>query len=172
VNYKDKIIAKIKTLDVGKPIFKLIINEQRVRLNEGSWEPNLDGTKFYNKLINCEVYRAFNVETKAFYIDEDEAIKKISNNVIRSIFNIFISCSSAKMPKRTKIYKQFQAVVKENRSKIEFVNSIFDIAEYYYQVTQTDSIKKRINDVHRKNIYQLLCLMEKSYEKNKTNSNQ
>lgn len=163
MNYQEKIIAKIETLDVGKPILKLVVNEQYIRVVENNWNANLDTTDFYNKLINNNVERTLNIKAGAYYVDKANSIKQIEGNVLRDISVIFRRCSPAKQPKRTKVYKQFLNIIRKKQNNIELINSIFDIAEYYYQVTQTESIIKPNNSTHRKNIYQLLCLIEKKY---------
>lgn len=171
MNHQEKLKNKFTSLDLGKPIFELSISTQMIRMTGTKWSPNLEDGDMYNSLINENCSRSFDTKTKKYTINEDTIIERIEVAVARDIDNIFKSCSPAKEPKRTKAYKTFNTILRENRGKIEFMNSIFDIAEYYHQVTQTESINKSSNDVHRKNIFQLLSLMEKSYGKSKTNSN-
>lgn len=171
MNYIDKINSRVEGLDVGKPIFEMHVAESVIRLSGQQWSPDLDDNDWYNLLVNKSCNRTFNKERKEYYIDKDATVGRIKHDVIRSITEIFKKCSPAKEPKRTKAYRNFRAIIEENRSTIDFINSIFDVAEFFYSVTKTESIKHPKNDVHRKNIYQLLCLMEKSYGKAKTNSN-
>ena len=170
MSYIDKLNTMMDELDVGKPIFPISVNNNNVRVREERWKAGLEGADLYSLAINRECDRTFDKLKKEYYINREYVIININRWMHQVIRDIFLKSSPAVAPKRTKVYKAFINIMKENRHNEKFMNSIFDIAEYYYQVTETDSIDKKVNDVHRKNIYQLLCLMEKSYGKNKTNS--
>jgi len=171
MSYIDKINAILDEIDPGNATFKILITDNYVRVEDSHWTiPTPTEEDFYNSRVHYCVSRSLNKETLKYEIDKDSTVSKIENDVYNDIVNIFQKCSPTKEPRRTKIYKSFVEVVRQNKSTIKFSSALFDISEYYYNSAKTDSIKNSINDVHRKNIYQLLCLMEKNYAKRKTNS--
>lgn len=168
----DKINAIIDNIDPGRPEFKVNVRKDYISIRPYDWNSGIEsGAGFYETLVKHNIRREFSSDSKKWAIDRQHVINEIKGHIVRSASEIFQSCSPAKEPRRTKIYKSFRTILKDNSSKIDFINAMADIAEYYYSVTRTDSIEKSINDVHRKNIYQLLCLMEKRYAKRKENSN-
>ena len=171
MNYVDKINSKLEGLDLGKPVFFLSVSPHVIRVNPNSWVPDIEENDMYDTLIKQHCNRSFSKTNKNYFIDNDLVVSRIKDDILTNTINIFLQCSPAKEPKRTKAYKSFRTILGKNRSRIDFVNSLFDINEYYQSMTKTESIKSPNNDVHRKNIYQLLCLMEKSYGKAETNSN-
>jgi len=171
-NYLDKINKILDNINPGSSEFKLIITGRYLKPKASEWNTNLPEEGFYEYYINRHAHRTFNIDKKKWILDKDTTINQIESSILNSIDGIFRKCSPNKAPRRTKIYKSFCQVVYNNKGTIEFINSVFDIAEYYKSVTGVKSIITETNDVHRKNIYQLLCLMEKNYgSKREKNSN-
>lgn len=166
MSYKAKIDEVLDSLDLGSAKFNLNIRKDSIRVNEQKWIFNPSaGSTVYKDIVGKVMNRTFNKDSNKYEFDR-ERIYRDSYRLVRDDLNhIFQQCSPAKEPRRTKLYKTFSAILKECHGKTEFVNSLFDIAEYYYTVTETESIKSQKNDVHRKNIFQLISLMEKSYGK-------
>ena len=106
---------------------------------------------------------------KKFYVDSEEIINGVDRQLHADLLNLFLRTSPNKAPRRTKIFKSFYNMTHSYKHNQDFKNTMFGILEYNHSVTQTESITSSNNDVHRKNIYQLLVLMEKKY--GKTNSN-
>lgn len=171
MSFIDKINALIDNVDPGKAEFIVGVRKDYISIRAPAWDSNISNQGYYESLLKRTIIRTYLNEGRRWLIDRDRTISSIQNQIIYQIYEIFRSCSPTKEPKRTKIYKSFCAMLGENKGKIDFINSIADVSEYYYLVTKTEPIKNINNDVHRKNIYQLLCLMEKSYVKRKTNSN-
>ena len=172
MNYRYKINKILNDIDPGKAEFRINVSDRYIQPRIKSWEVTLEGDGFYEEAINKYANREFLSKEKKFIIDREETISTIQHRVMGRAEQMFRTCSPAKAPKRTKAYKTFRTVLYDNKGTIDFVNSIFDIAEYYHTITKTDSITDDKNDVHRKNIFQLLCLMEKNYgSKGKTSSN-
>lgn len=171
MSYEEKIKAVLSQVDLGKPSFILRVSNSAIRPVSADWKPNIDDNgEFFNDMTRPHIYRSFSSSSNSYYLDTTDIINRVKDSVVRNAVNLFVETSPAKEPKRTTAYKSFMKVFNENRSKIDFINAMFDIAEYHYKVTATDSIKSKSNDVHRKNIYQLLCLMEKNYGQTKKNS--
>jgi len=171
MSYLDRTRTVVDSLDMGKPIFKVIVRDNRLLVKEESWHPNLDDSNLVNKLVNRHADRLFNRESKHFYIDFSSLMQSIDSEMLSDMLDIFIACSPYDAPRRTNVYKSFRDIVGREKRNLEFKKSMFDIFEYYTTTTVTDSISKSENDVHRKNIYHLLCLMEKSYGKNAKSNN-
>ena len=138
MSYKEKINAEIDKLDLGKPIFDLYFTSRGLRIREESWRAKCEDEGFYQDLVESNCRRQFDSKTKRYKIDREYAIDRMKMGVQSDIKRIFIDTSPAKEPKRTKIYKSFMDVMYQNKHNEEFVNSLFDIAEYHNSVTQTD----------------------------------
>lgn len=168
MSYKDKIETIVDAVDPGEPVFRLIVDKGFISPREDRWNVNLTNiseNSFYHEYIRKNIRRTFDTTDKKWQIDKAILISKVERDVIRDINILFTKCSPAVAPKRTKVYKNFKAILDKSKHNVEFMNSMFDIAEYHWNQTQTDSILSATNDVHRKNIFRLLCLMEKSYGK-------
>lgn len=165
MSYLDKINNVVDGIDLGKPIFTVRFKNNDISLDEGNWGLNLDKDNFIKILIHKYIERRFDKATKKYCTNTADAIKEIEREVIRKMIDIFIECSPNAKPRRTNAFRNFVYVIEQNKSVQEFKNSIFDIYEYYLNSTLTETINHTNNDVHRKNIYHLLCLMEKSYGK-------
>jgi hypothetical protein len=163
MSYEEKILKVIEGIDTGDAKFIVRIYRNSIRPQEKNWSAGLSNSDFYSQLVNRNVRRFFDVEKKAYSIDVESVTQNIKQTILSDVRMIFQRCSPAKQPRRTKIYKSFMNMLSENTENEELINALFDIEEYYWNVTQTDSIDKGTNDVHRKNVYKLLCLMEKNY---------
>lgn len=171
MNYIEKMENLLDSLDTGGSKFEIRVGDEFLRVVDSKWEPDFVTEGFYEDNLEDYISRYFDRDLKEYTINKDKTIRVLEDHIIHSMYGIFINCSPAKEPTRTKAYKGFIATLKDNKGKIEFTNSLFDIAEYFYSVTRTHSIKKEVNDIHRKNIFQILCLMEKNNAKRKKNSN-
>lgn len=171
MSYVDKISNIVDKLDMGEPVFKLRIRSKYISADEKEWNPNFNTNNFTEACIdfNIKRYRMFDSSRKEYYVNKDELINSIIKECVDSIILVFSECSPYDQPRRTNVYKDFIEVVKSNKNNESFRNAIFDIQEYYFNSALTDSITHPSNDVHRKNIYHLLCLMEKSYGKKTSN---
>lgn len=165
MGYVDKINDVLNNIDLGKPIFEVRIGSNEITLNENGWDPDLDESICIDGFISKYARRRYSKTDKEYYVDIETTTTEIEHDVMRKILDVFIKCSPNTKPRRTNIFRNFYHVVEQNRNVQEFKNSIFDIYEYYFNSTLTETIDHNNNDVHRKNIYQLLCLMEKSYGK-------
>ncbi len=168
MSYIDKIDKILDTVVFGDVELNLGITDTRVTPKRDTWSITLDGDDFYSRNVKYYAKRTLDAAKSKWMINRNEVISSIENRVHSRARTLFTHVSPAKAPKRTKIYKSFCTVLEKNKGKIEFMNSLFDIAEYRYSVTSTESILSKTNDVHRTNIYQLLCLMEKRYGQEKT----
>lgn len=166
---EEKLEHLLDSVDLGKPIMNLSVSKSAIRLREPEFTPSFETEGFYEELLLPSVRRFFN--GKEFELDKRSILDRVKFQIMDEIKTLFIACSDAKEPTRTKAYKGLVGVIDDNKFKKEFMDSLYDIAEYNYQVTRTESIKSKSNDVHRKNIFQLLSLMEKRYGKAETNSN-
>ena len=172
LNYKQKINKILDDVNPGDAEFKLNVSERYIRPRVKSWKADVMGQGFYEDHVNRYAYREFIPTEKKYIINREETIEQIEHRVLSLIDGVFKLCSPNKAPRRTKIYKSFRTILYANKGRIDFMNSVFDIAEYYKSVTTEKAIATETNDVHRKNIYQLLCLMEKNYgSKREENSN-
>ncbi len=170
MTYQDNIEAVINSIKFEKPIFDVLVSDTELEAKPKSWRANLDESSMINRYVNRFAIRTYNGHTKKFIIHTAELIEDVNRDLVADIINIFLNCSPYDMPRRTKAYKAFRKVVAENTKNIKFLDSIFNISEYYTNNTTTGSIQNKDDGVHRKNIYHLLCLMEKSYGKTeKTN---
>ncbi len=166
MSYKEKINNILDEIEINNSKFTLIIKKNLIRINEPSWTPsfkNIEG--FYEFNLRNHIQRSFNKESKKYVINKEKTITYLVEGVLSNLRHIFTRCSPAKKPPRTKAYKDFFETLRKNRNNEAFINSIFDISEYFYTITKSGSISHVDNDVHRKNIYQLLCLMGKKYGK-------
>lgn len=169
MSYQDKIREVIKNMHLGTAEFKVDVYDKRIALIEYEWDHGLDTHNFIGFLVASYGDRAYDLTFRRYTMDADNVIGRSEKYIMGNIIGVFKACSPYNQPKRTKVYKDFCDVVRNNRRDEEFKKSIFDIHEYYFNSTLTDSIKHRNNDVHRTNVYQLLCLMEKSYGKKTSN---
>lgn len=171
MSYVDKINSVVDALDLGKPIFNVQLRGKNIRVNDQEWNPHFDMSNFVESSVKSNIYRyrMFDSNKKEYYVKKDDLVDSIISEHIDSIISIFTECSPYDQPRRTNIYKDFVEVVRGNKNNEKFRDAIFNIVEYYFNSTQTDSIRHPNNDVHRKNIYHLLCLMEKSYGKKTSN---
>jgi len=166
MSYKDKISAVVDTLDLGKVEFEVVVNAASIRVHQEKWNANIGGS-FYNELVNGRAVRRFNVDKNKFYI-ESSIVSLIKSDVIYDLKDIYCVCSPAKNVRATKGWKRFNVMLNDYKYANNIdkeINTLFDICEYHYSVTRTDSIISATNNVHRTNIFQLLSLMEKSYGK-------
>lgn len=166
--YSDKIKNLIDQVDVGEPIFKIEITPNEIYIRDQDWSVYL-GDGFYEQLVSSHIMRCFDRSTKQYTINYLNVQSGVVNSVLRNIMNIYTECSPNLEPRKTKGYKLFQLMYRLDTGTKEFIDSVFGIAEYYHSVTKTDSIKSTINDIHRKNIFQLLTLMERKYGKKASN---
>lgn len=168
MNYIERIKAKTDTIDLKKPIFKIVFDRDGdIDAVEDDWSTGLSDNDILNTMINKCARRTFDKHTRTYCLNISEIQDHIRRETTGSLIDMFICCSPYDQPRRTNIYKSFYQTVKSNLQNQEFLNNAFNICEYYYDSTRTDSIKHPDNDVHKKNIYQLLCLMEKKYGKSK-----
>ena len=165
MDYREKISSVINNMDLGEPIFQVDLSRNRVNLSEASWSADLNEGDLIDRLVNRHARRSFSRTEKKYTIDTECAIQDSEREVMRDIIDIFIRCSPNAKPRRTIIFKDFYNAVDCNKHNDEFKSAMFDIYEYYFDNTLTESISSTNNDVHRTNIYQLLCLMEKKYGK-------
>ena len=169
MNYVEKIRNIVDGLELGKPIFDVNVTDRDITLSTPQWMPGLDKSDYTNYLVETKARRTFSKSEKKFYVDSEEIINGVDRSLHADILNLFLRTSPNKAPRRTKIFKSFYSIVHTYKNNQDFKNTMFGILEYNYSVTQTESITSPNNDVHRKNIYQLLILMEKKY--GKANSN-
>jgi len=169
MSYYERVEKVIKSMNLGEPLFEVTIRNNNINMQGIDWDSGLRGDKFIDEMINKFAVRYFNVASRSYTVDIDDATVNIGNHVLYSIMDVLCRCSPNSEPRRTKLYKSFNKTVSMNRNSKEFRAAIFDIYEYYYNNTQTESINHENNDVHRKNIFQLLCLMEKRYGKTTNN---
>lgn len=169
MQYQDKINSVIDSLELGEPIFDIKVRNEKISAKPANWEINLDHSDFTERMVKRCVERKYNADKRAFYIDNDTVIREIEDTIVNGIMQLFKACSPYDAPRRTKIYKDFTATVRRNYRNSKFINDLYNIKEYVHSVTQTDSITHRTNDVHRKNVYSLLCLMEKNYGEKTSN---
>lgn len=167
VNYIARIKEIISTIDLGEPIFTVSVGKKSIALEPQKWEKkSFDESICLEHMISRCFYREYDEVNCEYKVDEDQIIKSVNNNITSTCQEIFIACSPSKVPRRTTAFKDYiKMVAKNKKDNQEFLNNIFDICEYYWNNTQTESINDKNNDVHRQNIYQLLCLMEKRYGK-------
>lgn len=171
LDYKQKINKILDGINPGNAKFTLFVSDRYIKPNDGDWESGITEEGFLADQVKSRIVRHFNPKSKKWMIDRGRTISKIEHSILGDAHRMFMRCSPNMAPRRTKAYKNFRKVVNETKD-VEFVNSIFDITEYCETVTKTDSIQHTSNSVHRKNIYQLLCLMEKNYgSKREENSN-
>lgn len=171
MSYVDRVKTAIDSLDLGEPIFKTSVRENAIMVTEQAWKSDLDNSDLVNYMVNRYGTRVYDPKKKEFYIDMIYLLKSIDHHIFNNVLDMFVQCSHYNSPRRTNAYKGFRDTVDRNKSNEEFKKQIFDIYEYYINSTSTDPIKHPDNDVHRKNIYHLLCLMEKSYGKNGKSNN-
>lgn len=170
MNYIDKLTTLLKTIEIKPAKFKVNVREQRIDIIKPDFEYEILGEGYYYTLLqSASVVRKLNLATKKFEVDCDETISQVKDDVIYNIIRTFSICSPSEHPRRTKAYKDFTEIVRKNRNNVKVITDIFNIYEYYLDSIKTNKINHETNDVHRKNIFQLLCLMEKKY--GKTNDN-
>lgn len=169
MSFVERVQDIVDNLDLGKPIFRVELRSKSVELREDDWHHGLNDDNLLEQMVARNVRRRFDSKAKKYYIDSGDIIENIGSHVIYDIDSVFMACSPFDQPRRTNAYKDFRETVNRNRNNLEFQKAIFDIYEYYHSNTQTDSISSPKNDVHRTNIYHLLCLMEKSYGKKSNN---
>jgi hypothetical protein len=170
MNYVQKIRDRIIAIDPGQSEFNLAVRANRITVKSDVWQPDLHPSESFVDYIVADggLNRAFNRETREWYIEGEFAIDRANSFLLRNAKSAFISCSPAKAPRRTKLWKSFLRLLEKNKHNVDFMNSLYDIEEYRWSVTKTESIGASSNDVHRKNIFQLLTLMEKNYGKTGT----
>jgi hypothetical protein len=118
--------------------------------------------------------KSFNNRTYTYKLDEDGVKTSIISDLGEDIRRIAIKCSPAKAPARTNYIKSIKQITRNfnlREASEEQLSHMYDIRAYYNHATQTDLINSSTNDVHRKNIHNLLVLMEKKYGATKKNSN-
>ena len=169
MSYVERVKDIVNNLDLGTPMFDMNITKYHLTLKPTKGPINLDNNKFIESVIDMLFMVEYSVSDKKYTVDTDKLVHDIGLYVINSIKDVFIKCSPNKQPTRTNAYKNFIKILTDNRNNPEFVDAIFNIYEYYADNTLTESIQHKNNDVHRKNIYHLLCLMEKSYGKKTSN---
>ena len=171
MNYIEKINNVISGLDLKKPIFSISILDSRINAEDDRWESGLEETSLVNHYINRHATRKYDPKLRKYVICSSDTIKMVEEDLGYNLISVFMACSPFDEPRRSKIYKSFCEVLRANMGDQEFKNSIFNIYEYYYNCTINLKITHSSNDVHRTNIYNLLCLMEKRYGQNGTQNN-
>jgi len=164
---RNRVNSIVDNIDLGKPVYEVTLSEKRIKASLPHFNMNIDGEDFVSRCVERWMSRDYVSSENKFEINKEEIIEKTERQVHRNIIDLFIACSPYAKPRRTAIFKKFYYVVDENNNNEEFKKSIFDIYEYFYNNTRTESITHSSNDAHRTNIYQLLCLMERKYGKQK-----
>lgn len=171
MGYKERILEIVDSIDIGESIFHVnILLGTSIIAGESSFTVDVGTDTQEAAWVNKWARRIFNLKTKKYEINKQVLMAHVDNEIRNRSIMIFDKCSPYKEPRRTNVYKRFRNMVNElNPDKSNFdsiMNSLFDIMKYYD--TQTDT-NGNIDDVHGKNVYNLLCLMEKSC--GETNSN-
>jgi len=165
MSYAERIKTIVNGLDLKKPIFNLNVLQNRIELEEESWHPDLDDNDVISFYVNRYTRRQFS--DRKYSVDHTIAVKALEEDLYSCAVDMFTKTSPNKEPRRTNLYRSYCEIVRDNLYKQEFKDSIFNIYEYFWNSTRDKQITHRDNDVHRTNIYNLLCLMEKSYGKNR-----
>lgn len=168
MSYAERIKTVVDNLDLKKPVFHLTVTRNRIETEEDRWDPDLDEDDVLSFYINRYTRRKYDTVEKTYYVDSSMAIKGLEDEMYRNSIDMFMKTSPNKEPRRTNIYRSFCNMLEENIYKQEFKDSLFNIYEYFWSNTRDKQITHKENSVHRTNIYNLLCLMEKSYGKNRT----
>ena len=170
MSYIEEITKVLDAIEIEPAIFKVEVSKSYISLQRPDVKYKLDLDTFYGSLLDSTgIIKNFSSIEKEFQIDYESTCVQALNDVLYGIRYVFNKCSPAKEVRRTKAYKIFNSILSDNRNNEEFITNIFNIYEYYLHSTKEYTITNNINDVHRKNIFQLLCLMEKKYGKKNNN---
>lgn len=166
---KEKVDSIVSSLDVGIPIYTLNFRQTNISVSNSSWKPTIDDSDFVGSLVKKYINRRLDLKNRRYNLNTDELYSNIGDHSVSYLREIFSACSPYSEPRRTNVYKDFMAVINANQRDAEFQQAAFDLCEYYWNQTRTESIRSKNNDVHRTNIYNLLLLMEKRYGKKSSN---
>lgn len=168
--HEETIMSMLKQLDPGEPVVKIRLQGARsLKVEQLAWAPNLPGDSFHEFLINSHTTRhlIFGGPHKGYVIDERGSWSNIRSSVISDFSKVLSDAIPNKNPRRTDIFKKVHNLLR-NRINTELLNFIFDVSQYHWSVTKEVSLKHESNDVHRKNIYHLIKLLEQRHGSKKS----
>lgn len=162
ISYKSEVERILSEINSSKTELKLHLDASSRYLSPQTKENKI---RDYDIVIANEICEAtskkYDSETNTFTLVCD--ISHIEKSICNSLKHLMHKCHPAKKPPRTKFYKGFILTVNDNKHNEDFVNDAVNILEYHRSVTETESITSKNNDVHRKNIFKLIELMERKY---------
>ena len=171
-----EIINKLlNTVDVGehKLIIKLNSGSNNIRLVHTKWSANIGDDSFHASLVNQFCHRKLLTHgpDKGYSIDIENTISNIKDSVLGTIMQIYKESCPSKDPRRTKLYKNILSLVRSagRPDKLDLLNFMFDIAQYYHSVTKEVPLFDPSNKTHKNNIFKLFEIMENKHG-SKTNS--
>jgi hypothetical protein len=173
MSHSDKIKSVLSQIDPGKPILRVRISHDKTALRSseiGSWQPNIGGDSFHEKLVKEFVRRKIqnSYSPKGYVIDVDVTLSNINSHMTNEVLPLYSKVCFNSSPRRTKLYKQLILTLKKlNRGQNEnLLNFIFDVVQYADSASRENSLTHPDNIVHRKNILKLFEIMEKKHGSN------
>ena len=169
MSHSDKIKSLLSQIDPGAPVLKVRIlnNKTSLRSSEiGSWQPNVSGDSFHEKLVKEFATRKMqNFAPKGYVIDVNTTISNINSYITNQVLPLYSKVCFNSSPRRTKLYRQlFLTMKKLNRDENEsLLNFIFDVAQYADSASRENCLTHPDNIVHRKNILKLFEIMEQKH---------
>lgn len=171
MSHIDKIEKVLNSINCdASPNLKVDLLATYIRIEQPKLKVGLEGENkdFYNNYISGSMHSSYDYKNCTWNIDKPRTVRAVEDGIIYEARRIFERCSPAKAPRRTKVYKSFNMMTHRNVREVDFMTHLMDICEYYNNV---GDIRSEANDVHRKNIFKLLCLMEKNYGETEKKSN-
>jgi hypothetical protein len=153
----DELVAKIDNLNLGVPVVRIAVSDTFLAL-EAPVNPdkaNLSNSEYWlDRAISANLKRRYDPTLNKWQVKSD-VLHRIKQNILSEIFYMISSCSGAKMPERTSLYKDYKNLNNKQDQNPEYYTHIINIVNYYYQ-SRTDSICKS-------NVIGLLELLRKKY---------
>jgi hypothetical protein len=131
------------------------------------------GETYLDDTINTKFNREISIDpiSREFSLHKDDVVRLVKSQIAQDIRSLFRSVSYNKAPKMTKVYKSLLKITNSyyvrDEQHDELVYKMANILNYHHKViTESElNIKHEKNSAHRKNLYQLIVLMEKKYGK-------
>lgn len=161
MNSVKEIKEYIDNIDCGEAVYNVIDSYGDLRLNLPDWQAKREASSSKNWLLRCTAHsfrRTFNsTENKLILVDKDSLLIDFYRQIFSAVRDTAEDVSPADQPKRTKAFKEFVEIARQNLKNEGFINDVLPVVNYFLN-DKTDSKVK-------KNVYGLFEILRKKYTK-------
>ena len=123
------------------------------------WPAQIEASQSNDWLKRCNSYnlrRTFcSTENKLVLVDKDSLLYTFYKQVFAAVRDIALEVSPADQPKRTKAYKEFVEIARQNTKHEGFINDVLPVVNYFIGDKTDPKVKK--------NVYGLFEILRKKY---------